>query len=147
MDNDGVVGAKVPLDLPYGLHKGQRLDVAYGAAYLGDYKIVLPAFSQQIDVSFDLIGDVGYHLHGFSQVLAFALLGDHIIIDASRGDVIGLAGGDVEKTLIMAQVQVGFRSVIGHVALPMFIGVEGPGVYINIGVKLLDGDRKAAGLQ
>ena len=88
-----------------------------------------------------------HYLNGLPQVFTLALFGDDIIIDTAGGNVIGTGGGYIEKTLIMPQVQVGLRSVIGHIALTVFIGVKRTGVYINIGIELLDGDLKAPGLQ
>src|SRR3712207_8962695 len=38
-----------------------------------------------------------------------------------------------------------FRS--GYKTLPMLIGVEGTGIHIDVGIKLLDGNAQAAGLQ
>lgn len=90
---------------------------------------------------------MGYHLHGFTQVFTLPLLGDNVIVDAAGGNIIRLGGGDVEEAFVMTKIEVGFGSVIGHVALPMFVGVQGSGVYINIGIKLLDGYRKPPGLK
>ncbi len=81
-------------------------------------------------------------LHRLTQELALPFAGDDIIIYASGGDVIGLRGPDIQKALIMTQIEVRFRPVVGDEALTVFVGVEGTGVYINVGVELLDGHRK-----
>jgi len=69
------------------------------------------------------------------------------MIDPPRGDIIGPGGGYIQKSFVMSQVKISLGPVIGHVALPVFIRVKGTRVYINIGIKLLDGDLKAPGLQ
>jgi len=90
---------------------------------------------------------MGDHLHRFAEEFAFSFSGDDIIIDAAGGDVVGLGGADVQKPLIMTQIEVCFRPVVGYEAFPVLVWVEGSRVYINIGIKLLDGDSKAAGLE
>ena len=47
----------------------------------------------------------------------------------------------------MAQVEVGFGPIIRYITLAMFVRIERSWVDINIGVKLLDGDRKPSRLQ
>ena len=47
----------------------------------------------------------------------------------------------------MPQVQVGFGTIIGHIAFPMLVRVEGARVNIDVRVEFLDGDREAPGLE
>ena len=47
----------------------------------------------------------------------------------------------------MSQIQVGFRTVIGHVNLPVLIGAHGARVDIDIGVQLLCRNLQSARLQ
>lgn len=47
----------------------------------------------------------------------------------------------------MAQIEVGFSAIVGNIALPVFVRIKRSGVYINVGIELLDGHLKAAGLQ
>ena len=42
------------------------------------------------DTLLDFVGDVRDDLHGLAQEVATALLLDNILIDATRGDVVGL---------------------------------------------------------
>ena len=37
----------------------------------------------------------------------------------------------------MAQVQVGFRPILGDVHLPVLVGAHGAGVHVDVGVQLL----------
>ena len=47
----------------------------------------------------------------------------------------------------MAEVEVGLHAIDGDVALAVFVGVEGAGVDVDVGVKLLDGDFEATCLE
>ncbi len=47
----------------------------------------------------------------------------------------------------MTQVQICFRSVFRYVALPVFVRIERTGVYVDIGIKLLDGHFQPPRLQ
>lgn len=147
MNDQRIIGADVPFYLAHSFDEGKRFDIAHRAANLGDDDIVLAAFTKQKDVALDFIGDVRDDLYRFAKVFALSLFGDDIVIDAPGGNVVGLAGGYIQKALIVPQVQVGFSAIVGHVAFPMFIGVKGTRVYINIGVKLLDGYIEPPGLQ
>ena len=73
----------------------------------------------------------------FSQIVATALLVDHALIDATRGDIIGTSGFNVGKPLIVSQVQVGLMAVNRDIALSVLIRVKGARVDIDVGIKLL----------
>ena len=47
----------------------------------------------------------------------------------------------------MAEVEVGFGSVVGDVALAVLVGVQGTRINVEVGVKLLNGYRKPTGLE
>ncbi len=78
-----------------------------------------------------------------AQVIAAALLTDDRIVHLAGGEVgfaRQLGGGE---TLVMAQVEVGFRSVIGDEHLSVLEGAHGPGVDVDIRVHLLHRDPQA----
>ena len=47
----------------------------------------------------------------------------------------------------MAEVKVCFRAVFGYIAFAVLIGIQCPGVDVDIWIEFLDGDAKPAGLQ
>ena len=136
--------SQFPSQLTYSLDKWQGLDVADGAANLGDDEVIFAGGAQQLDVTLDFVGDVGNDLDGLAQVVAAALLVDDALIDAARGDVVGTGGLDVGEALVVPQVEVGFMAIDGDVALAVLIGVERTGVDVDVGVELLAGDAIAA---
>jgi hypothetical protein len=91
VQEEAVVAADVVADLAGGLEERQRLDVADGAADLGDHDVAGRRVAPSADAVLDLVGDVRDDLHGVAEVLAAALLGDHRGVDLAGGDV-GPAG-------------------------------------------------------
>ena len=143
VDTDAAA-AQLPTQLADGLDKRQGLDVAHGATYLGDDKVILARGAEQLDVTLDLVGDVGDDLDGLAQVIATPLLVDDALIDASGGDVVGTSGLDVGEALVVPQVQVGLMTIDGDIALAVLIGVQRPWIDVDVGVKLLAGHTVAA---
>ena len=55
---------------------------------LRDYKIIVACIAQVFDATFDLIGDVGYDLHGLAQIVAAAFLVDYALVDSAGGNIV-----------------------------------------------------------
>ena len=86
---DGIL-SQFPPQLSDGFHEWSTLDVADGSANFCDDEIVVVLFSQQFDVSLNLVGDVWYHLNGFSQIVSVALFVDDSFVDSSCCQRVGL---------------------------------------------------------
>jgi len=141
---DGAV-AEFPLQLTDGLKERCRLDVADGAANLGDDKVDLVVMLQ--DSVFNLIGDMRHHLYGLAEVVAVTFLVDNSLIDLTRGHRVGLCGADAREALVVTEVEVGLGAIDGHIALAVFVRVQRSRVDIDVWVEFLNGNAKAAGLQ
>ena len=72
------------LELADRLQERQRLDVADGAADLGDHEVEVLRLGDQLHALLDLVGDVRDHLHRAAEEVAAALLADHRVVDARR---------------------------------------------------------------
>ena len=144
-----VVAADVVLHLADRLEEGQRLDVTDGAAHLDDHDIRLRQliFGHAQDAMLDLVGDVRDHLHGATEVVAAALLGDHRRIDLAGRDVARLAQRDVDETLVVAEVEIGLGAVIGDEHLAVLIRRHRARIDVEIRVELLHADMQAARLE
>jgi len=147
VNHECVVGTEIPADLAYGFNKRERLDVTDRSTNFGDHKIVLAAFPQQENISLDLVRDVRDYLDGFSEVFAMTLLGDDVVVDPPRRDVVRLARFNVQEPLVVSEIEGGFRTVCGDVALPVLIGIKRTGVNVDVWIKLLNSDLKPPGLQ
>ncbi len=82
------------------LQERKALDVADRPADLGDHDVV--GGCQAANRSFDRIGDVRDHLDGRAKVLSPALAGDHVLVDAPRGDVVRLRERLADEALVVA---------------------------------------------
>ena len=100
-----------------------------------------------MDAALDFICDVRNDLHGFTEVFASAFFVNDRLVDPAGGDVVRLCGLDVQEPLVVPKVQVRFCAINGHVALPVFVGVQGAGIDIDVRVELLNGHRMAARLK
>ena len=132
------VAAEFPAELTDSFQERERLDVADDTSDFGDDEIELPRQAELLYGALDFIGDVGYDLDGFPQVVAAALLADDVLIYASGRYVVGLRSLYVGEALVMSQVQVGFMSVNGYITFAVFVGVECSRIDVDIGGKLLN---------
>ena len=147
VDVAAVVAALLQAHLTDGLQEGLALDVAGGAADLGDDHIGLGGGGQVVDVALDLVGDVGDDLDGLAQVCALALLVQHVPVDLAGGQVGVFVQVLVDEALVVAQVEVRLGAVVGHKDLAVLQRAHGAGVHVHIGVELLAGDLQAAALE
>ena len=147
MDKKTVLLSDLQGDLADGLDKGLRLDIADGPPDLCDNYIRTGLFADTIDKVLDLIGDVGDHLDRGAQILPFPLLIQNIPVDLAGRQVRILIEVFVNKALIVAQVKVCLRTVLGHKDLPVLIRTHRPRIHIDIGIQLLRGHLQPPRLQ
>ena len=86
MDVAGVGPTDILAHLTNCFEIGQTLDVANGAADLGDddVDVVVTQFAYPC---FDLIGDMGNHLDGGAQVVTTSLLTDDRLVHGTRSHI------------------------------------------------------------
>ena len=143
MDKQAVGSAHLRRKLADGLQERLALDVAHGATDLhdGDVHVVL------IDVLFDLVGDVGDHLHRAAVVQAVALVLEHGPVNAAGSHVAVLRKVLVDEPLVVAQIQIGLGAVFRDEYLAVLNGIHSARVYVEIRVELLHGDLESPGLE
>ena len=147
VDVAAVVAALLQTHLTDGLKEGLALDVAGGAADLGDDHIRFGGGSQIVDIALDLVGDVGDDLDGLAEVSALTLLVQHVPVDLAGGQVRILVQVLVDEALVVAEIEVGLGAVVGDEDLTMLQRAHGAGVYVHVRVELLAGDLQAAALE
>ena len=145
MHEHRALAAELVAELADRLEERQALDVAHRAADLDQDEFLLVGVGD--DEFLDGVGDVRDHLHGGAEIFAAALLGDHRRIDAAGGDVVALPGVDAGEALVMAEIEVGLRPVVGHEDLAVLIGAHRPRIDVEIGIELAQPDPMAARLQ
>ena len=122
-------------------------DVAGRAADLGDDNVGVGLFADRIDERFDLARDMRDDLHGLAEVLARALLVEHVPVDLAGRQVGKLVEILVDKALIMAEIQVGLGAVLGDKNLAVLKRAHRAWVHIDIGIELLGCDLQAAAFE
>ena len=147
VDEQAVAAADFGRYLTDSLEKRLRLDVAGGAADLGDDDVSRGLFADRVDERLDLVGDVRNDLHGLAEVLAGALLVQNVPVDLASGEVGELVEVLVNEALVVAEVEVGLRAVVGDIDLAVLERAHRAGVDVDIRVELLRCDLEAAALE
>ena len=146
VDEDGVFAAEFLAHLADGFKEGERLDVADGAADFDDGDVCAVGRDLAHGV-LDFVGDVGDDLDGFAEVVAAALFEDDLLVDAAGGEVVVAGERRVGEALVVAEVEVGFRAVVGDKDLAVLEGRHGSGIDVEVGVELHHVDAEAAALK
>src|SRR3546814_13079547 len=80
-------------------------------------------------------------------IIATALALDDLAVDPPRGDVVALVRGDAGEALVMAQIEVGLRPVVGDVDLAVLIGRHRARIDVKIRIELANPHAITAFLQ
>ena len=99
--NDECFLRAFPLHLTDRLDVRQGFDVPNRATDFGDDEVVIGFSTENLNTSFDFVGDVRNDLHGLAQVFSAAFFIDDRLVNAAGGDVVGLGGLNVEESFIM----------------------------------------------
>ncbi len=109
-----VVPPDVLLQLPGGLQKRQTFDIADRSAEFGNHDIDRFIVGGADYAFLDLISNMGDDLDCPSQIVALALFIQNGPINLAGGDIMISRQILVDKTFVMAQVQIGFGAVVGN---------------------------------
>jgi hypothetical protein len=90
---------------------------------------------------------MGDDLDGASEIVAAALLLDHRQVDLAGGPVAVPGGHHAGEALVVAQIQIRFGPVVGHVDFAVLIRAHRPRVDVDVRVELLQGDGVAVILE
>ncbi len=145
VDADGILAPEVVSKLADGLDERKRFDVADGAADLTDDEVDIVGIGEREFL--DRVGDVRNDLDGGSEIIAAPLAGDDVPVDSPGGDVVGLARGNAGEALVMAEVEVGLGSVVGHEDLAMLVWRHRSWIDVQIGIEFPDSDGVSTRLE
>ena len=136
VDEEDVSSPFFRRDLPDRFKERLALDVAHRATDLRDAHVGL-AVVHGVDAAFDLVGDVRNDLHRAAEVAALPLAVEDAPVDLAGGDGSVRVQRLIHEALVVAEVQVGLRAVVGDEALAVLVGTHRAGVHIEIGVEFL----------
>ena len=117
-----------------GFQKRQRFDIANRTADFHHRNI--RAFRRAQDVALDGVGNVRDDLHRRAEVIAAPLLADDFRVNAAGGAVVELGGAHIDEALVVAEVKVGFRAVVGDEYLAVLERAHRPRINIDIRIEL-----------
>ena len=143
VDEERIAGRALQAELARGLQEGQTLDVAGGAANLGDGDVHLRAV-QGAHRALNLVGNMRDDLDGAAEVAAGPLTRDDRAVDLAAGVVRGLGAGDPGNALVVTQVEVRLGAIVGDEDLAVLVGAHRAGVDVEVGVELLHGHAVTA---
>ncbi len=145
MHEQSIFGAQLKTHLADGFKEREGFNVADGAADFDDDHV--NTTGNFFYGGFDLVGDVGNDLDGFAEVIAAPFFSEDGFVNAASGPVIVAGKLGVSETLVMAEIEIGFRAVFGNEDFAVLEGAHGAGIDVKVRVALLQGDFEAAALK
>ena len=147
MDVDDILPAHIFSHLPHCLKEELVFDITHGSADLYDHQISGFLLGNVVDVGFDDIGDMGDVLNGLSQVIPSALLFPDHVEYLAHGQVPGGLAPNTEESLVVSEIHIHLTAIIEHKHLPVFKGVHGAGINIEVAVTFDGDDLESLGEQ
>ena len=147
MDEQAVLPAHFQGNLPHGFQERLGLDVTDGTADFRNHHVGIGLLAHPVDKLLDFVGDMGNDLDRRAQILSPALLVQHIPVNLAGGQVGILVQVFVDKPLIVAQIQICLRTVLGDVDFSVLVRTHGTRIDVDIRVQLLGCHFQAPGLQ
>ena len=145
MHVQNIFAAEVPAELAHRFEERQALDIADRPADFDDDQI--RAFGRGEDAPLDLVGDMRNHLHRRAEVIAAPFLLDDGVVDLAGGAVVALAHRRLHEALVMAEVEIGLRAVVGDEHFAMLRRTHRAGIHIDVGIHLEHRDLEPARLE
>ena len=134
MDIQHVLTADVVGHLSNRFEKWQALDIADRAADLHDRDV--HPLRDTHDALFDFVGHVGHHLDSPAKVIAATFFADDRMVNPAGRVVVFFGQSQGRVPLIVAQVEVGLRTVVRHIDFSMLIGIHRAGIDVDVGIEL-----------
>jgi len=138
MDVHHILRPHLPAELPERLEERERLDIADGAADLGDDDVGGGRLGCAADARLDLVCDVRDDLHGRAQELALALLAQDGLPDGACAVRRVARRVLVDESLVVPDVEVGLGAVLGDEDLAVLERAHRPGIDVQVRVELLE---------
>src|SRR5687768_4503567 len=87
------------------------------------------------------------NLYRATQVVPAPLLLDYALVDLASREIITPAHPGADETLVVPEVEVGFRSVLGHEYFTVLKWAHRAGIHVDIGIQLEHGNLYATSFE
>lgn len=132
VDLHEVVLASSPPQLAHSLDERHALDVTNCSSQLNDAHIrlltsVINRYLGYLLYPFlNRVGNVRDNLYGLAEIVAFSLALDNVLVDFASCDVVVASEGDVEVSLVVAEIEVDFTTIGEHedLAMPVLFSTQ-----------------------
>ena len=84
---------------------------------------------------FNLVRNVGNHLNSCAQILPPTLFLNHVIVNPPGGNVVVPPHLGMGEPLVVTEIQIRFRAIIGDIDLTVLKRIHGPWIDIDIRIK------------
>ena len=85
-----------------------------------------------MDKFLDFVGNVGNDLDRLAKILATALFTNHRFINLTGSEIIDLLHASGNKTLVMTQIEIGLRAIVGDKYLTMLKRTHRSGINVDV---------------
>ena len=136
--NEHRVASVFNTQLPDRLQERQRFNIAHRAADL--YHGHVETFGCPPHPILDFISDMRNDLHCCAQVVAAALLGDHITVNPARCAVVELAHSRANEPLIVPEIEIGLRTINSDINFTMLERTHRTRIHVKIRVEFNQSD-------
>jgi len=145
VNKNGIILSGFVAHLPNGFQERKTFDVPDRPPDFNDCNIYI--LSDTANRGLDFIGNMGNYLNSLTEILPFSFFFYYGFIYFTGGGIVVLTKAHVRKPLIMAQIQIRFRSIICDKYFPVLERAHGAGINIDIGIQFQKIDFKPTGLQ
>ena len=141
MHESNVRAAEVVAHLTGCFKERLRFDIANCSTNFRDDDVrtltVLIGLSLTTHDVLDFVGDMRNNLNRVTQVFAATLLGNDRGIHLAGGRISGTRQVHIEEALVVANIQIGLRTILSDKNLAVLEGVHCTGIDVDVGIELL----------
>ena len=129
------------------LQERLAFDISHRSADLCNDHVRIGGLAHIVDEGLNLVRHMRDDLHRTSQEFSVPLLVEDVPVHFTGGQVGILVQILIDESLIVSQIQVGFRTVLGDEYFPVLIRAHGARVNVDIRIQLLSCHLIPSGLQ
>ncbi len=135
VNSNGISDSLFQFELANRFEKGKPFDIPHRTSHLNDDHTHTPLLpTNEPDSSLDLVRNMWNHLHRIPEVLSLPLFFNHGAVDLTRRRIVPLTHIDVQEPLVVPQVEVRLRTILGDKDLSVLIRTQGPRIDVQIGI-------------